>query len=188
MEGQLAMTDSATTLRIAIGSKNPVKIAAGEATLAPLYPGASFVHVEVPSGVRAQPWGETETRTGAINRARAALSAADADLGLGFEGGVVENELGLFVCAWVAIASRDGRLGVGGSTNMQLPTAVAALVRGGLELGVAMDQLFATKNLRHREGAVGTFTDGLVTRQESFEFLVRLALAPFRTPSWYAAS
>jgi inosine/xanthosine triphosphatase len=170
---------------ICVGSTNPIKIAAAEGVLASLYPGATFASREVSSGVRAQPWGEAETRTGAINRARAAQHAADADLGVGFEGGVVENEIGLFVCAWVAVADRAGKVGVGGSTNMQLPEAVAVLVRQGLELGEAMDQLFKTQDLSHREGAVGTFTNGLVTRQESFMVLLRLALAPFRMPAWY---
>ena len=170
---------------IAIGSKNPVKVAAAEAVMTPLYEGATFVHLEVPSGVRGQPWGDLETRQGAINRARAAREAADAEFGVGLEGGVIENEIGMFTCAWVAVAHRDGRLGIGGGNNVQLPEAVAALVRHGLELGEAMDQLFKTEGLKHREGAIGTFTDGLVTRQESFMYVLRLALAPFRTQAWY---
>ncbi|MBX3083078.1 MAG: inosine/xanthosine triphosphatase [Anaerolineae bacterium] len=170
---------------VAIGSKNPIKVAAAEGVFKPLFPDVQFVHLEVPSGVRGQPWGDLETRNGAINRARTVQQQADAEFGVGLEGGVLENEIGMFTCAWVAIAARDGRIGIGGGNNVQLPEAVAALVRDGLELGEAMDKLFKTQGLKHREGAIGTFTDGLVTRQDSFMFVLRLALAPFRAAQWY---
>ena len=170
---------------IAVGSKNPIKVGATEAVFRLLHSDAEFVHLEVPSGVRGQPWGDVETRTGAINRAKAAQQQVDAEFGVGLEGGVLENEIGMFTCAWVAVAHRDGRLGIGGGNNVQLPEAVAALVRQGLELGEAMDQLFKTEKLKHREGAIGTFTNGLVTRQDSFMYVLRLALAPFRAAHWY---
>jgi inosine/xanthosine triphosphatase len=172
-------------MKIAVGSTNPVKRSAAESVFRVLHPDARFVAVEVDSGVSAQPWGELETRTGAINRAHAAQRGCDADFGVGFEGGVMNTEIGIFLCAWVAVADRQGSVGVGGSTNMQLPPAVADLLRQGVELGEAMDRLFRTQGLKHREGAVGAFTDGLVTRQEAFEFSLKLALARFRSPAWY---
>jgi non-canonical (house-cleaning) NTP pyrophosphatase len=52
-------------------------------------------------------------------------------------------------------------------------------------MGEALDRLLHTHDIKHREGAIGTFTGGLVTRQDSFMLLMRLALAPFRTPEWY---
>jgi non-canonical (house-cleaning) NTP pyrophosphatase len=55
---------------IAIGSLNPVKIHAAERVLQPLFPHAKLRPVQASSGVPEQPWGETETRTGAINRAQ----------------------------------------------------------------------------------------------------------------------
>ncbi|MBX3064814.1 MAG: inosine/xanthosine triphosphatase [Anaerolineae bacterium] len=172
-------------MHIAIGSTNPIKIGAAERVMSALYPDARFSSVEVASGVAVQPRGDLETRTGAINRAVAAQQATDAEFGIGFEGGIVELDMGMFVCAWAAIAAKDDRIGVGGGNNMLLPNAVADLVRGGLELGEAMDQLFKTQDLSHREGAIGTFTDGLITRQDSFEYLLKMALAPFRTERWY---
>jgi inosine/xanthosine triphosphatase len=177
-----------SVMLIAIGSRNPIKVAAAESVLKPLYPNAEFVHQEVASGVRGQPWGDLETRNGAINRARAVQQQADAEFGVGLEGGVLENEIGMFTCAWVAVVHRDGRIGIGGGNNVQLPNAVAVLVREGLELGEAMDKLFKTEKLKHREGAIGVFTDGLVTREESFMYVLRLALAPFRgAAQWYGA-
>ncbi len=172
-------------MRIAIGSTNPVKCRAAEQVLAPLYDRTLFVSCDVTSGVPAQPWGDLETRTGAINRAQAALAAEAADLGVGFEGGVVENEIGLFVCSWAAVVDTNGRLGVGGNSGLQLPEPVAVMLRQGGELGPAMDALVGAHNTHQREGAIGILTGGLVDRQAAFEFLLRLALAPFRNQQWY---
>ncbi len=70
---------------------------------------------------------------------------------------------------------------------MQLPDRVTALLRQGYELGPAMDALAGTHNVRQREGALGILTQGLVDRQSAFEFLLRLALAPFRSREWYTS-
>src|SRR5512147_411633 len=101
---------------IAIGSTNPVKCNASRAVLASLYPDAEFVCAEVPSGVSAQPWGDVETRTGALNRARAALEHTGADLAIGLEGGVQDSEFGLLTAAWCVVVDRHGRIGVGGNS------------------------------------------------------------------------
>lgn len=175
-------------MRIAVGSTNPVKKQAAQQVLSALYETVTFVFVAVESGVRAQPWGEVETRTGAINRARAALLATDTDLGIGFESGVIENEIGLFTCTWTAVIDHSGRLGIGGGMNIQLPESVAALLRQGDELGPAMDKLVGTHNLKEREGALGILTGGLVDRQDSSNISLRLALAPFRSPQWYVGT
>jgi inosine/xanthosine triphosphatase len=183
-------------VRIAIGSLNPVKQRAAESVLAPLYPGVMFKALATASGVSVQPWGDVETRTGAINRARAAQIAADADLGIGFEGGVAESEVGLLICNWTAVIARDGRIGIGGGGGEQLPEQVAAVLRAGhkqsaemsierVELGTAMDALTGLTNVKQSEGAVGILTGGLLNRQMVFEMSLKLALAPFLTPQWY---
>ena len=172
-------------MRVAIGSVNPVKCSAVRAVLLPLFPGATFVSVEVPSGVADQPWGDVETRTGAFNRARAALSAAQAELGVGLEGGVQESEFGLLTAAWCVVAAGDGRVGVGGNSCVLLPREVAAAVRGGMELGEAMDRLVDRANTKHQNGAIGILTDDLETRQSAYETIIRLALAPLIHPEWY---
>ncbi len=173
--------------RIAIGSTNPVKRRAAQTVLAPLYDGAMFMGVDAASGVADQPWGDEETRRGAINRARAAQFATDADLGIGFEGGVVESEIGLLTCNWVAVVAREGQIGVGGGGGELLPERVAAVLRAGGELGPAMDALTGSHNTKQGEGSVGILTAGLVNRQTIYEISLRLALAPFRSPQWYEA-
>lgn len=182
--------DQLTALRrVAIGSANPVKLAAARAVLAPLAPAAVFEARDVPSTVRDQPFGDEETIRGARARAQAARDALDADLGVGIEGGVVEMADGsMHTCAWAVVIDRDGRTGLGGSLAMPLPPAVAGMLREGLELGHAIDRLVSERGTKHGRGAVGVLTAGLVDRQRAYEVLVTYALAPFLTPELYAGS
>lgn len=174
---------------IAVGSTNPVKIAAARAVLAPLAPDARIDGVAVASGVADQPMGDEETIRGATARAHAARVALGADLGVGIEGGCVEEADGsMRTCAWAVIVDADGRSGVGGSLAMPLPATVAEMIRGGVELGHAMDKLIGADNTKHGKGAVGILTNGLVDRQKAYEVLVSYAVAPFVTPELYRAS
>jgi inosine/xanthosine triphosphatase len=166
--------------RITVGSKNPVKLAAVRAVVTRLAAGITVDAVEVPSGVPDQPFGDDETIRGALARARLAREKHDADFGVGLEGGVVElPDSTMRTCAWAAVVSRSGRHGVGGSLAMPLPDRVAELVRGGVELGHAMDQLTRQSNTKHGAGAVGILTAGLVDRQAAYEVLVAYAMSVF---------
>jgi inosine/xanthosine triphosphatase len=173
---------------IAVGSTNPVKIAAVRAVLGPLAPHARIEGVAVPSTVADQPFGDDETIRGALARATAARIVAQAQLGVGIEGGVVEQDDGsMRTCAWAVIVDAAGRSGVGGSLAMPLPDRVAAMIREGLELGHAMDRLIGEQNTKHGKGAVGILTGGLVDRQQAYEVLVSYAAARFITPELYGA-
>jgi inosine/xanthosine triphosphatase len=171
---------------VAVGSTNPVKVAATRAVLQSVLAEVRVEGVAVASQVADQPFGDEETIRGAIARARAALDTSGADLGVGIEGGVVEGANGeMRTCAWAAIVSSSGRTGIGGSLAMQLPASVARSIREGLELGHAMDRLVGESNTKHGKGAVGILTAGLVDRQRAYEVLVTYALAPFLTPDLY---
>ena len=173
---------------IAVGSTNPVKIGAVRAIIAPLAPEAVIEGVVVHSTVPDQPFGDAETIRGAVARAEAARVALRADLGVGIEGGVVEESGGAMrTCAWAAIVDAAGRRGVGGSLAMPLPLAVARMIRDGMELGHAMDRLIDAHDTKRGAGAVGILTAGLVDRQRAYEVLVSYALAPFLTPELYRA-
>lgn len=172
-------------MRIAIGSTNPVKCNAARAVLGSVFTSAHFEAIEAPSGVSAQPWGDSETRRGAYNRACAALRLTGADLGVGLEGGVQETEFGLMTAAWCVLVAADGRIGIGGNSCVLLPESVAHAVRQGLELGPAIDALAQRENTRQQNGAIGILTDDLETRQSAYETIIRLALAPFQHPDWY---
>jgi inosine/xanthosine triphosphatase len=170
---------------VAVGSTNPVKIAAVRAVLGPLAPHAAFEGVGVASNVADQPFGDEETIHGARTRAAAARAALDADVGVGIEGGCVETADGMRTCAWAAVTDRDGASGTGGSLAMPLPESVARAIRAGMELGHAMDALVRQHNTKHGAGAVGILTDGLVDRQRAYEVLVTYAIAPWLTPDYW---
>src|SRR5688572_29623092 len=121
--------------RVVVGSTNPVKIAAVQAVLVRAGSTARVEGLAVASGVSEQPIGDAETIRGETQRARAALEASGADLAVGLEGGVVEEDGFMRTCAWASVVGRDGRVGVGGSLAMTLPHGVATLVRDGVELG-----------------------------------------------------
>jgi inosine/xanthosine triphosphatase len=172
--------------RVAVGSGNPVKLAAVTEVLEGVWPWASVEARPVPSGVADQPFGDEETIRGARERARAARVALDADIGIGLEGGVVDSPEGMRTCAWCVVVHRDGREGVGGSLAMPLPNAVARMIREGTELGHAMDALVLERGTKHGKGAVGILTEGRIDRQGAYEVLVTYALAPFLTPGLFA--
>jgi inosine/xanthosine triphosphatase len=173
--------------RIVVGSTNPVKIGAVRDVVARIAPQVVVEGLAVASAVPDQPVGDDETIRGALARAHAALRASSADLAVGIEGGVVNQpDGGMRTCAWAAVAAPDGRTGVGGSLAMPLPRGVAAAVRGGLELGEAMDRLTGQHETKRGAGAVGILTGGLVSRQAAYEALVAYALAPFLTPEHWA--
>ena len=181
------MTSPVSGIRtVAVGSTNPVKIGAVQVVFAGIAPLARVEGRAVPSTVSEQPRGDEETMRGALARAAAARDALGADVGVGIEGGVIEQADGsMRTCAWAAVVDGDGRSGVGGSLSMPLPHRVAAMVREGLELGHAMDRLSGQHDTKRGQGAVGILTAGLVDRQQAYEILVAYALAPFLTPDLY---
>lgn len=164
-----------------------MKLAAAAAVIRAYFPDASVAPQVVESGVPDQPFGDDETIAGARTRAKRAREAVDADLGVGLEGGVVDGPDGMRCCAWCVIVHRDGREGVGGSLAMPLPDAVAEMIRGGEELGYAMDRFAKTRGTKHGKGAVGILTAGRIDRQAAYEVLVTYALAPFVVPELYSS-
>jgi inosine/xanthosine triphosphatase len=172
---------------VGVGSTNPVKVAAARNILARVAGSARVEAVRVASTVSDQPFGDNETIRGALARAHAARQAVGAELGIGIEGGVVDERGSMRTCAWAAIVDASGREGVGGSLAMPLPDTVARLIReDGLELGVAMDRLTGEHNVKQRQGAVGVLTAGLVDRQAAYEVILAYALARFLTPELWS--
>ena len=175
-------------MRVAVGSANPVKLAATEAAFDAMI-GATVESVAVDPGVSEQPFGHEETIRGATNRARHALEAGAYDLGVGIEGGVAEFPTpsetatatdGLFLVMWAAVA--DGtRVELGAGPAIRLPEEVAGRIREDGELGPVMDETFDLENVKENEGAAGVLTGGLVDRQDALETALAGALGPFVT-------
>ena len=171
--------------RAAVGSTNPAKLEAVHRALARLAPGCSVEGVDVPSGVRAQPFGDEETRLGAIRRAHSALAQSGADVAFGLEGGVIfEGEVPWLV-SWVAVVDRDGRSGEASGLRMPLPRIAASRLRSGDELGDVIDGLFDVHLSKQQAGAIGLLTEGFVSRTDAFADLVAMACAPLLRPDLY---
>lgn len=90
-------------MRVAVGSTNPVKVAAVKAAFASVFleqiETIDVVALEVSSGIDAQPWSDDLTRQGSLNRAQAALEKYEEahgkrpDYAVGIEGGVEEEDI-----------------------------------------------------------------------------------------------
>lgn len=188
------MEKSAAAPSVAVGSTNPVKADAARAAFGAAFPTRAFCFstYAVPSGVRAQPMGDEETREGALNRARAARAAHAAATGVepafavGLEGGCAE-EFGELTCgAWMCVLGPAGRESFSRTGTFALPPAVAALVRAGVELGDADDRVFGRVGSKAQDGTVGLLTKGALTRTTYYVHALLLALAPFISAEVYA--
>ena len=191
-----------TTLRVGVGSGNPVKRRAVELALGaaadddlPGDPtGVAVESVPVDSGVSEQPRGHAETVEGAENRAKAVLDVdpersdaepdrpAGYDLGVGVEGGVAgfDGTDDRYLIMWAAVTNGD-RVGRGAGPSLALPSAIAARVDDGAELGPVMDDRLDTDGIAERGGAAGALTNGRVDRAEALAAGVSGALGPFVT-------
>ena len=173
---------------VAVASTNPVKVAAAAEGLRRMFPHLAFVvrPVGVLSGVADQPLTDEETLLGATNRVANAVSACpEASFWLGIEGGVQWQAGELSAFAWVVVRGPGG-LGRARSGTFFLPSAVAALVAQGLELGAADDQVFGQTNSKQAAGAIGLLTGNVVDRRQLYEQAVVLALVRFKNEALYA--
>lgn len=144
-----------------------------------------LVGVAAASGVADQPWGEEQTRQGALNRALGALAAEpSAALAVGIEAGVLEEPgWPLWTFAWVVALDRSGKRGAARSATFGVPELLAGGVRAGLELGDALDAAYGLERAKDGPGAVGVLTGGLIDRPELYRAAVLLALLPWLAPT-----
>jgi len=183
------------TIKVFVGSKNPVKINACKRAFLAAFRSQGqvfeFHGVSAPSGVSDQPMGDEETRTGAINRARhckdmCASSQVVQEYYVGLEGGLMEDTQENLICmAWMAVISNDGQISTSRTATFLIPPTMASLVHKGIELGHADDIVHGTINQKQKWGTVGTLTRGEIDRTRYYEHAVILALAPFANSSLY---
>jgi len=171
---------------VVIASTNPVKINATQEGFEQIFPDVIFTvsGVSVPSGVSDQPMTSAETMQGAMNRAQNACDAhPEADYWVGIEGGVEDTDVGMQCFAWVIVLDKTDRLGRGQTAVFYVPIEVAKLVRDGVELGHADDQIFGRDNSKQKNGAIGLLTDDAVDRTSYYVQAVIMALVPFKNPT-----
>ncbi|MCA9152848.1 MAG: DUF84 family protein, partial [Planctomycetales bacterium] len=92
------------------------------------------------------------------------------------EGGVEEAESGMVALAWIVIRI-GAATGQARSATFPIPAELAQLVRAGIELGYACDQLFGQTNTKQRGGAIGLLTRGLVSRHALYEHAAIMAIS-----------
>ncbi|MGO4888758.1 DUF84 family protein [Anaerobacillus sp. MEB173] len=163
--------------KVAIGSKNQAKINAVKAALR-----SKDVNVDafdIPSAVSKQPFSDEETQVGAINRAKGCLTKGEFDFAIGLEGGVVELGSTMFLCNWGALVTSTEDVYVASGAKIALPEEVAAKVREGVELGIVMADFTGVNDIRKKEGAIGIFTNGYVSRAEMFTHVVKLLIGQY---------
>ncbi len=169
--------------KIAVGSKNPVKIKSALAGFQSMFPDQDFSAegFDVASNVSDQPMSCDETLRGASNRAQALRELAPAaNFFVGIEGGIETIGGTLFANAWIVIIDAAGKIGSGRSGSFALPPRVKELVESGVELGFANDEVFKEHNSKQQGGAVGSLTGGVITRQSLYVHAIALALVAFK--------
>ncbi|PEA53218.1 inosine/xanthosine triphosphatase [Bacillus pseudomycoides] len=162
-------------MKVAVGSKNKVKVNAVQQVLAE----AEIVSLSVPSHVSAQPFSDEETLQGASNRAKLALTEGKADIGIGLEGGVMHTDHGLFMCNWGALATKEGKLFTAGGARMKLPDEFIQPLEEGKELSEVMEDYTKQRDIRSNEGAIGIFTNNYVDRTDLFVHVVKLLVGQY---------
>ncbi|RLV59063.1 non-canonical purine NTP phosphatase [Parashewanella curva] len=169
-----------TQIKIIVGSKNPVKIKASLQAIKAYFPNTNVEPqgVDAPSLVTDQPMTAAETRQGAINRVEYCKKHHKADFYIAIEGGVEQNQDGVFTFAYIVIDDLKQQR-INRSAALPLPEIVYQKLTQGEELGNVMDDLFGTENIKQKGGAIGLLTQGLATRQSTYEQAITLAMAPF---------
>lgn len=182
----LQQLSSLPTIKVIVGSMNPVKVSAAKKAITAFFPDAELIcqGVDAPSGVSDQPMTEGETRKGALNRVTYCRQQGikdptlAADLYIAMEGGVDRFEHGCATFAYVVIGYGEKEFSVGKSCELPLPQSIFNALEQGEELGDVMDRLFNTVNIKQKGGAIGLLTNGHATRESIYTQALTLAMAP----------
>ncbi|SNS12244.1 inosine/xanthosine triphosphatase [Belliella buryatensis] len=173
---------------VIVGSKNPVKISCTDLGFHQAFDREAFLieGLNVSSEVDDQPIGDEQTYLGAYNRAKNSKNVfPEADFWVGIEGGVEEQAGEMYAFAWVVIIDPTGKIGKAKTATFFLPNVITDLIKGGMELGAADDQVFNRENSKQGNGAVGILTNGAVNRKEYYAQAIILALIPFLNKTIY---
>jgi len=173
-------------MKVAVGSRNPVKIKAVENVFRRVYGEVSVEAVKAHPGVPSQPFG-AETITGAINRAKSAFAREKFDLGVGIEAGLfkISGEAELTVDVQYCAIYDGSWLTLGCGSGFEYPPAVLDEVLAGKEVGDVMSRVAGIEDLGEKQGAIGFLSRGMLTRTQLTEQGVLMALIPRMNPHLY---
>jgi inosine/xanthosine triphosphatase len=188
-----------TKMHIFIGSTNPVKINAATGAASEQWPDVVVEGVKVATGVDEQPRSDEETKQGAINRARAVLAEGvkrhpeltatgnNDVLGMGLEGGIVDDGAEMWTTVWAAVVDQGGNLGLSAGSRFIVPEIIAAKIRAGGEMGPVIAEVLGESDvnrIKQSEGVIGVVTEGFVDRTEEYQAVAKLALGVWFGRNW----
>ena len=164
---------------VAVASRNPNKKRAVEEAYRLFGIPARVVAVAKPAALPPQPVGLDVIVNGAVERAKAAVQAAEGtEHGVGVEAGAVEAGGTHLDITVAAIADRSGQVTLGFGPAFQIPALFLAEVLRGVELGVLAERRFKRRAVGYREGIIGVLTRRRVTRLDLNRAAVAMALVP----------
>jgi inosine/xanthosine triphosphatase len=169
--------------QVIITSLNPAKINAVKRAFRDCFPDQEleFTAVSVPSGVPNQPMSDQETHLGALNRVENAKQRyPHQDFYVGLEAGIENN----MTFAWMVIESAQRR-GESRSSSLMLPQQIIDKLDENNELGLVMDDMFGTNNIKQKGGAISLLTHQILTRSSVYHQALILALVPFTNPELF---
>ena len=188
-------------MHLFVGSTNPVKINAVITAASETWPDVLVEGRDVPSGIAEQPLSDAETRTGARNRAHAALAEGlqllddpelapehkfkpSEALGVGLEGGVFELDGELWSTVWVAVVDVAGGIFESNGARFKVPKLIADKIAAGDEMGPIVNKLFGGKDVRRTNGAIGVVTKDFIDRTEEYGVIAKMALGLWYGRDW----
>ncbi len=168
-------------LRVAVGSKNPVKVEGVRRAYEFLHLEAEVFPVEASSKVSRQPRSLEETVKGALNRAFDALTKTGADQGVGVESGLMHVPyINRIVDVTVAvIVDKNSRISVGLSPGFEIPPPFVRKLYGeDTELEEIVASVTGEPNIGEKGGFISFLTYGKYERVELVRQAVIMALIP----------
>jgi inosine/xanthosine triphosphatase len=167
-------------LIIAVGTKNPAKVAGVRLAFAKYFPDTMIKTIDSASVTRAQPLGLDQMMQGAISRAKFALSKLGGDFGVGVEAGIFQMGGAYFDHQQAAIVDASGKVSLGHSAGYPLPTkAMEDMIKSGVELERYAESLSGIGEIGDKGGLVHHLTKGVITRADLTEECVVMALIPW---------
>lgn len=179
-------------MKILVGSANPVKTRAVKDAFSRFFNHIEVSSLPVNSRVSDQPF-NSEAFAGAYNRAQA-LKDIDrqrqlgARFFVGLEGGIIRYVSRWFVFGAVCIIDFADSVGFATTPHFEIPSSLVERLRNGIELGELIDELRGEPNTKQKDGAIGFFTRGAMTRKDLYVSGLISALVPFLNREIYMPS
>ena len=163
--------------QVVCATTNPAKIQSVLLAFTQVY-GDDSCQIEpvvVDSNVPEQPFGSDETKMGAQNRVdNARKLRPNADFWVAIEAGIDAGS----TFSWVVIENASLH-GEARSATLPLPDVILQKVSAENTLGMVMSEYSGIDKIGRKEGAIGIFTAGKLTRSTVYYQAVMLALSPF---------